>query len=163
MNTDFFRSSRTDKNVRFSNTLRIDRPVSTVFDYLADLRNLPAWNYAIRETRPITPGPVGPGTVYQQLRSLPRQMRERLEIIEYEPDRRLVVEGGFGAFQGRAIYDLEGSATATNLVNEIELEAGKPSVPSGLVTRGMAGAVAQNLHVLKDILEAPDARNRITW
>ncbi|MFC7644698.1 hypothetical protein ACFQX6_31420 [Streptosporangium lutulentum] len=57
--------------MRFSNVLRIERPVGVVFDYLADLRNLPAWNYAIRETRPITPGPAGPGTVYRQLRSLP--------------------------------------------------------------------------------------------
>ncbi|MDP9846252.1 SRPBCC family protein [Streptosporangium lutulentum] len=163
MITDFFRSSRTGKNVRFSNVLRIERPVGVVFDYLADLRNLPAWNYAIRETRPITPGPAGPGTVYRQLRSLPRPMREQLEIIEYERDRRLVIEGGFGAFHGRAIYDLEGSATTTDLVNAFELEAGAPSVLGGLATRGIAGAVAQNLRVLKGILEGPDARNTKAW
>ncbi|MFC7644697.1 hypothetical protein ACFQX6_31415 [Streptosporangium lutulentum] len=65
-------------------------------------------------------------------------MREQLEIIEYERDRRLVIEGGFGAFHGRAIYDLEGSATTTDLVNAFELEAGAPSVLGGLATRGIA-------------------------
>lgn len=157
MITDFFRSSRPDRTVRFSNALRIESPVGAVFDYLADLRNLPAWNYAIRETLPVTPGPAGPGTVYQQVRSIPRLMRERLEIIEYERDRRLGFEGGFGSFQGRAFYALEASATGTDLVNEIELVAGMPGVPSRLVTRGIAGAVAQNLRVLKDILEATEA------
>ncbi|WP_203976529.1 SRPBCC family protein [Planotetraspora silvatica] len=145
--------------MRFTNAVRIERPVGTVFDYLADLRNLPAWNYAIRETRPVTPGPAGLGSVYQQVRSLPQVMRERLEIVEYERGRRLVIEGGFGPFQGRAIYDLEGSATATHLVNRFELEAGSLKVPSGLAARGMAVAVARNLRVLKDLLEAPGAGN----
>ncbi|MEW9534210.1 SRPBCC family protein [Microbispora sp. NPDC049125] len=156
MISEFFRSSRTERKVHFTNALRIERPVSAVFDYLADLRNLPAWNYAIRETRPVTPGPAGLGSVYQQLRSLPRPMREQLEIVEYEPGRRLVIEGGFGLLQGRSIYDLEEAATATNLVNEIELEAGARNAPGGLVTRGIAHAVARNLRVLKDILEAHD-------
>lgn len=163
MIADFFRSSRTEKHVRFTNTLRIERPAGVVFDYLADLRNLPAWNYAIRETRPLTPGPAGLGTVYEQTRTLPRVMRERLEIVEYERDRRLVVEGGFGLFQGRAIYTLQGSATATDLVNEIDLEAGALSGPAGLLAHGMRGAVAKNLHVLKDILEASGARDGIAW
>jgi len=154
MITGLLGSSRREKGVRFANAVRIERPAGTVFDYLADLRNLPAWNYAIRETRPVTPGPAGLGSVYEQLRSLPRVMRERLEIVEYERDRRLVIEGGFGPFQGRAIYDLEGSATATHLVNRFELEAGALNVVSSLAARGMAGAVARNLQVLKDILEA---------
>jgi uncharacterized protein YndB with AHSA1/START domain len=162
MITDFFRSSRTEKHVRFTNTVRIERPAGVVFDYLADLRNLPAWNYAIRETRPVTPGPAGLGSVYQQLRSLPRPMRERLEIVEYERGHRLVIEGGFGLLQGRATYGLDGSAAATDLVNEFELHAGTLNALSGLATRGIAGAVAQNLQVLKDILEAPNARNGIT-
>ncbi|GAA4556735.1 SRPBCC family protein [Planotetraspora kaengkrachanensis] len=159
MITGLFGSSRTKRNVRFRNTLRIERPVSVVFDYLADLRNLPAWNHAIRRTQPVTPGPVRLGTVFEQFRTLPRPMWERLEIIEYERDRRLVIEGGFGSFQGRAIYDLERSATATDLVNEMELEARVLSMPSGLLARGMTGAVARNLQVLKDILESPDAGN----
>ncbi len=162
MITDFFRSLRTEKHVRFTNALRVERPAGVVFDYLADLRNLPAWNYAISETRPLTPGRTGPGTVYEQSRTLPRVMRERLEIVEYERDRRLVVEGGFGLFQGRAIYTLEGAATSTDLVNEIELEAGALGALGGLPARSMAGAVAKNLNVLKDILEAPGAGNGTT-
>ncbi|MFC4587120.1 SRPBCC family protein [Sphaerisporangium corydalis] len=150
---EFFGSSRTGKTIRFTNTLRVERPAGVVFGYLADLRNLPAWNYAIRETLPVTPGPARRGSVYEQTRSLPRIMRERLEIVEFEPDRRLVMEGGFGPFQGRATYDLTGSGTATDLVNEFELVAETLHAPSGLVARGMAGAVAKNLRVLKDILE----------
>ncbi|WP_371778115.1 SRPBCC family protein [Streptosporangium subroseum] len=149
--------------MRFTNTVRIERPAGVVFAYLADLRNLPAWNYAIRETQPITPGPAGLGSVYRQLRSLPRPMHEQLEIIEYEPDHRLVIEGGFGHLQGRAIYNLDGSAAATDLVNEFELHAGTLNALSGLATRGIARAVAQNLQVLKNILETPNTRNETAW
>jgi uncharacterized protein YndB with AHSA1/START domain len=40
--------------MRFSNTITIDRPASAVFAYLAELENLPRWNYAISETHKLT-------------------------------------------------------------------------------------------------------------
>jgi len=42
----------------FQNTLTIQRPVDDVFAFLADFENIPAWNYAILETRKVSPGPV---------------------------------------------------------------------------------------------------------
>ncbi|MEV6864163.1 SRPBCC family protein [Streptosporangium subroseum] len=151
--------------MKFTNTVRIERPAAVVFDYLADLRNLPAWNYAISETRPLTPGPARLGSIYQQHRTLPRPMSEQLQIIEYERDHLLVLEGGFGLLQGRATYRLDGSPAVTDLVNELELHAatGALNVLSGLATRGIAGAVAQNLQALKNILEAPNARTGTAW
>jgi len=55
----------------FENTVTITRPVEEVFTYLADAENLPQWNYAIEQTRKISPGPVGVGTLYRQTRTLP--------------------------------------------------------------------------------------------
>jgi hypothetical protein len=45
----------------FENTVTIRRPVADVFAFLADFENVPAWNYAIVETRKVAPGPVGWG------------------------------------------------------------------------------------------------------
>jgi len=45
----------------FENTVTIRRPVADVFAFLADFENVPAWNYAIVETRKASPGPVGWG------------------------------------------------------------------------------------------------------
>jgi uncharacterized membrane protein len=35
----------------FENIVKIRRPVEDVFAFLADFENVPAWNYAIVETR----------------------------------------------------------------------------------------------------------------
>jgi uncharacterized membrane protein len=40
----------------FENTVTIRRPVEDVFAFLADFENVPAWNYAIVETRKVSPG-----------------------------------------------------------------------------------------------------------
>ena len=36
----------------FQNTVTIARPVGEVFAFLADLRNIPRWNYALAHTVP---------------------------------------------------------------------------------------------------------------
>ena len=43
----------------FQNTITITRPADEVFAFLADLRNIPRWNYAIARTVPTSPGPAG--------------------------------------------------------------------------------------------------------
>ena len=48
----------------FENTVTIRRPIAAVFAFLADFENIPAWNYAIVETRKVSPGPVGVGTTF---------------------------------------------------------------------------------------------------
>ena len=56
----------------FENTVVITRPIEEVFAFLSDLENVPKWNYAIVETRKVSEGPVGQGTVYRQVRSVPK-------------------------------------------------------------------------------------------
>jgi response regulator of citrate/malate metabolism len=53
----------------FENTVTIRRPIAAVFAFLADFENIPAWNYAIVETRKVSPGPVAAnlGTLRQIL------------------------------------------------------------------------------------------------
>ena len=55
----------------FENTVTIRRPIEEVFGFLADFENVPKWNYAIVETHKVSQGPVGVGTIYQQVRSVP--------------------------------------------------------------------------------------------
>jgi uncharacterized membrane protein len=39
----------------FENTATIRRLVADVFAFLADFENIPAWNYAVVETRKVSP------------------------------------------------------------------------------------------------------------
>ena len=141
--------------MKFSNSILIHRSIFDVFDYLANLENLPRWNYAIQETRKISPGPNGVGSAYRQLRTLPKTMEERLEIKVYESGHRLVVSGGFANFQGVTSYVLDPLGDDTKLTNEIELHAsGVLGSLAALTISNIKSAVAQNLTVLKELLES---------
>ena len=64
----------------FENTVMIRRPIADVFAFLADFENIPKWNYAIVETHKVSEGPIGVGTIYRQVRSVPSRSEERFEV-----------------------------------------------------------------------------------
>ena len=82
----------------FENTVMIRRPIEDVFAFLADFENIPRWNYAIVETRKMSQGPVGVGTIYQQVRSVPSRSEEHFEVTAYNSPRQLEIRGQFGPF-----------------------------------------------------------------
>jgi hypothetical protein len=148
----------------FKNRVTIRRTAEDVFAFLADFENVPRWNYAIASTTKVSPGPVGVGTVYRQIRSIPSRAEEGFEVTVFQPGRRLAVEGEIGPFHARVSYLLESLGNATRLTNDLELE------PSSTLTRLLAplavsrvkAAVAQNLEELRRILEAEErARSEI--
>jgi uncharacterized protein YndB with AHSA1/START domain len=144
--------------VKFTNVVTINRPRPVVFAYLAHLENIPRWNYAISQTRKLTSGPVGVGTRYHQIRTLPTPSEETFEVVEFEPDRRLSIDGGLGPFRGRVAYILESGNASTTLTNTMDL---RPSAPLGVVARLAApqarSAVMANLNTLKQLLESGTA------
>lgn len=146
--------------MKFTNTITINRPPAEVFAFLADLENLPRWNYAIRETRKISPGPTGIGSMYTQTRSLPTPSVETLEITDSEPDKTLSIRGGFGPLSGRSTYRLDAIGIATQLTNYMEFsETGAPPIVALFVTAQVKAAVAANLGVLKTIVEGRERRH----
>lgn len=140
--------------MRFANTVEIRRPVHEVFAYLADFRNIPRWNYAIANAEP-SPGPTGVGTRIRQRRTIPNPSEEVLEVTEFEPDRRLVLRGTLGPFDGVMRYDVEPSEIGTRLTNSADLHArGLLAVAAPLAAGRVGEAVAENLGVLKRLLES---------
>jgi hypothetical protein len=143
----------------FENTVTIRRPVADVFAFLADFENVPAWNSAIVETMKVAPGPVGVGTTYRQVRSVPRRSEEDFEVTVFEPASRLEVQGTLGPFRARLNYALEPVAGGTRLTNAVELQgSGLLSVVVPLATSRVKRAVAANLDTLRAILERDDQR-----
>ena len=143
--------------MKFTNTITIDRPKDSVFAYLADLENLPSWNYAIQQTRKVSAGPVAVGSLFHQVRNVPVHREESLEVIEYEADRRLTIRGTLNTLPARLSYVLEAEGRATVLTNTVDLAVRGPlALVSPIATRQIKAAVAANLQVLKEILE----RNR---
>jgi uncharacterized protein YndB with AHSA1/START domain len=139
----------------FENTVTITRPVKEVFNYLADAENLPQWNYAIEQTRKISPDPVGVGTIYRQTRTLPSRSQEDFEVVVFQPPSQLALDGTFGPFKARASYLLEPTADGTRLTNRWDLQPTSASLRllGPLAIPRVKAAVAENLRTLKQILE----------
>jgi uncharacterized protein YndB with AHSA1/START domain len=141
--------------VHFSNQITIRRPVHEVFEFVADPENIPKWNYAIEETRKSSDGPVGVGTTYRQVRTIPSRSEESLEVAELVPDERFAISGGLGPLEGTLTYELEDVDGSTKLTNTADLEArGLLKLAAPIAVGRIRDAVAQNLGILKGILEA---------
>ncbi len=140
----------------FENTVTIQKPAEEVFAFLADFENIPKWNYAIDETHKISAGPVGVGTRYRQIRSVPGRSVEGFEVTVFEPARRLAMHGQIGPFRATISYELEAGAGGTRLVNNVELDASQAMLrlAAPLATPRIKTAVAQNLGKLRLVLEA---------
>ena len=138
----------------FDNTVTIARPAGEVFAFLAEFENVPRWNYAIEQTRKVSPGPVRVGTAYRQTRAIPRRSEEGFEVTVFEPPGRLAIHGQIGPFQATISYHLEPAGAATTIVNTVQLTASPVTrLVAPLAAPGIKGAVAQNLDALKLILE----------
>jgi uncharacterized protein YndB with AHSA1/START domain len=140
--------------MRFTNSVTIRRPPEDVFKFLATFENVPQWNYAIVDTLKTSDGPVGVGTTYRQVRSVPSRSEETFEVTEFERDRRLAIRGDLGPFEGTLTYDLEPMGEGTRLTNTAHLEgSGLMKVAAPIAAGRVRRAVAANLEKLKQILE----------
>jgi uncharacterized membrane protein len=140
--------------MKFTNTITIERPADVVFAYLANLENLPAWNYAITETRQLTPGPPAVGTRYRQTRTIPTHAEESLEITELIPNQKLTVNGTLNAWPAHLTYTLQATGNSTTLTNTIDLSLQGPLTLIAPIARTqIKSAVAKNLNTLKHLLE----------
>jgi uncharacterized protein YndB with AHSA1/START domain len=144
----------------FENTVTIRRAVEDVFAFLADFENIPTWNYAIVETKKTSPGPVGVGTTYRQLRSVPSRSEEGFQVTAFEPSSRLEVHGDIGPFTATISYLLAPTDHGTRLTNVVDLESasGVLRLVAPLAASRVKTAVAANLDTLKQLLETGEPR-----
>jgi hypothetical protein len=136
----------------FQNTVTIRRAIDDVFAFLADFENVPAWNYAIVETKKTSPGL---GTTYRQIRSIPDRSDERFEVTAFEPTSRLEVHGNIGHFITTISYLLTPTGDGTRLTNVVNLKpsSGVLRLLAPLAASRVKASVAANLDTLKQVLE----------
>ena len=138
----------------FENVVTISRPIEDVFGFLSNFENVPKWNYAIVETRKVSKGAVGVGTIYRQVRSVPRRREERFEVTAFDPPRYLEVRGQLGPFPSRLSYALDATPQGTRITNSVELELRGPGRLLGRVAvPRVRDAVGANLRKLKQLLD----------
>ncbi len=142
----------------FTLSTTIERPIETVFAFLADSENTPRWYEAVVRAEKLTAGPVRRGTIYRMVRKLPQGRAEnRVEVSELEPNERVTLRSleGPTPFTYRTTLEpapggtrltLEGTITGEGLKGHAALLA---PLASTFFKRGMA----ENLRTLKRVLE----------
>jgi uncharacterized protein YndB with AHSA1/START domain len=140
--------------MEFQTSVRIERPVEEVFEYVADPRNFPNWNSAVQAVS-VRSGEGEPGSTYLMERDLPGgRAQNELKIVDREPPTAFTIRTTSGPtpFGYRYRFEHDGGATLVHLAASVELSGiagGLGPLASRVVKRG----VDANLATLKQILE----------
>jgi uncharacterized membrane protein len=137
--------------VKFQNVIEIKAPVTEVFEFVADMRNTPKWNYFVTRVIQENGNGPAPGARYHQTRQTDNQ---RYEITHYEQGQSLTVQtlpGSSLAFNRHLRF--ESIAGGTRLVDQMSLRTRYPGILERLAVGSIRKAVAENLGKLKELLE----------
>lgn len=136
--------------IKFTTSVRIERPAEAVFDVVADPRTFPRWNSAVESVQH-TSGPVlGVGSRYSMSRSLPTgRVGNDLEIVVRDHPTAFAIRTTSGPtpFAYRYRVSPDGDGTVVELDGSVELPR--------LLARAIKRGVDDNLATLKRILETP--------
>lgn len=92
--------------IRISGKVRIARPAAVVFDFIADSRNEPEYNPAMRSVELLTGEPIGAGTQFRALMGR-GEMPLQVTLTQFEPPARL------GSHTRSPLMDTRGTLTFT--------------------------------------------------
>ncbi|MGZ3598502.1 MAG: SRPBCC family protein [Ktedonobacterales bacterium] len=133
----------------------IRRPVHEVFAFLADFTHMPLWNYYINSVTQVSPGPLGMGTVFDQVR---RSDRQQYAVTELLPDQQVAVHTLPPARPLTLRFCLTPVEQGTQVIETWDLDTGLPGLLERLSQPRVRAAVATNLSVLSTLLESGEAR-----
>lgn len=139
----------------FETSVAIDQRIERVWEYLADLANVPEWNWAIESTVKTTDGPRCVGTRYEQTRTVPTRMTEWLELTALDPPSRVEIDGMLAGLPAHVEYVLGEKDGRTIVVAAVELaRRGPRRLLAPLIGPRIESAVAANMGELRARLEA---------
>jgi uncharacterized protein YndB with AHSA1/START domain len=147
----------------FSLTIAIEQPPAVVFAFVAEPTNMTRWYDAVDHVTVTAGAPIGRGTRFKTIRSLPggRAIND-VEITEYEPNRRLTVESRHDPTPFRYRYTLEpiGDGTVLTLSGRISGAglAGPAAHLGPVATQLFKRGMKHNLDVLKRLVESEPPR-----
>ena len=134
----------------------IGRPVAEVAAYAGDPTNAPQWYANIRSVSWKTAPPVAEGSRMDFVAQfLGRRLAYTYEVVELDPERRLVMRTADGPFPMETTYTWE--ATGTERTRMTLRNRGNPAGFSRIVApvmeRAMRRATSKDLSRLKTMLE----------
>ena len=141
--------------IHFQTSVRIARPLDTVFAFVADPLQLPRWNSAVQSTTSTSPRPGSVGSTYAMQRDLPTgRARNDLEVFELDPPAAFGIRTTSGPtpFVYRYRFTADDHATIVELDARVDL-SGPATLVAALATPAVKRGVDANLGTLKELQE----------
>lgn len=134
----------------------INRSVTDVFAVLSNVEDTPKWSSNALEEKMTSAGPVGVGSTRRAVvRSFGRTAENEAEVTEFEPNRRIALQGISGAFPFRVSMDFERVAGGTRVDWTWDLAPrGFLQLAGPLLARVFTWQFRKDLNSLKDMMEA---------
>ena len=134
----------------------INKPVEQVFSFIKDMNNHAEWQTGVLESRVTSEGDVAVGSTYRYVtQMLGRQIQTEGEVITCDPEKGFFYRSTKAPFQITGGYTFEkangGTKVSQRIVADIE---GFFRLAQPIVVRTTKRNIENNLHTLKDLLEA---------
>ncbi len=112
--------------MRIEESVEINLPPKEVFDYVANIENLPGWSSLVLEVQKETQGPLREGDRYTSVaKFLGRRFETPMEVTAHQPPRRHSDRSTGGPFPQEYTFVLEETASGgTRLTQAAEGEPG---------------------------------------
>lgn len=143
--------------MRLEHELTIARSPAEVFAFLANPRNVPAWQHSVR--RVTSPAHVIVGTRFTEERSrLGRLFRSTLEVVELERDHLFTIRVVDGPVPASIRHELELASGGSRLSVLAEADLNRlPRVLRSVVARTVEVELTRDFAALKRIVESAPA------
>lgn len=145
-----------DSVIKFETSVRIERPVEEVFDYISDPLNFPDWNSAVQAVGRRSPREGEVGSTYTMERQLPGGRAENeLEILARQRPTEFAIRTTSGPtpFVYRYRFSSENGETVVVLAAEVDLGRAAALV-SPVARYAVKRGVDENFAVLSRILRS---------
>jgi hypothetical protein len=137
-------------------SILIERPRQSVFAFVCEPQNDWRWLGDVRDTRQLTPGPVGVGSRFRQTAYfMGAAVEGEWKVVEFIFGRRIRIASVAGSFEFVREYSFAGEARATRFTKivKIGLSGGLAFVPRLAADVALSNASRHALARLKSILE----------
>ena len=133
----------------------INRPVSEVFAFVADVNNVGQWQSPVTEARKTSEGPIGAGTQYSYAgQFLGKQIEVVTQITEFEPDKKLAFKSVSGP-KAEAAWTFAAVEDGTKVDMALQGEVGGLfNLAEPVLARMLSRRIEADWSNLKDLLES---------
>jgi carbon monoxide dehydrogenase subunit G len=132
--------------VRAELTIEIARTPESVFSYLTDVSNLPAWQTGVKSAT------MRDGRIEESRSLFGREFNSTLEIVEQDEPSLFTLRTLDGPVQLTVRHELEPAGDGTRLT--VTVDGAVPGFAAGLLARGAERQFRKDFERLKRILES---------